>query len=487
MREKKLTRDIVEDILAGRDILSLFLREGRDPLKVWKVLENLEKSEKLPFRRTILRKYGADESYLKDRVKNLIRQMRELDEKNIYRRLGVEPGATPEDIKTKWREILKRSHPDIKNESTEEFLKIKEAYEILTDPQKRANYDKTYGPYLKLAEYLKKGKLKKTKEGRGKETAFLTALLTLIAASVLLTAVLTKKENKKVTLFETTGRDVALLKIKETRSVVSKNPYKKQTETGPGAAQKTRNEGLRLNLEPKKKSPEKKAQVSQTMKKGTKTAAKAKQQKPVNPSEHRKNRGTKTVLHLHKAEFSKKAHSPKALKISKITKSATDRKAESHAQPSSRIEIKKPENTVSRKVQIKVANKALASRKMAYDRDEEKALKLVELFTEFYRKGDVVSFLSLFSENATENGKPIAENIPKYDFIFRNFKIPLYSVKNKKITRTNNGFLVEGDYTMTMLPKNGGSISWFKGKVKWLISKDNSGKWLIKELDFNVQ
>ena len=66
-------------------------------------------------------------------------------EDNYYEILGVSKGATLEEIKQSYKKLAKEFHPD-KNrtkgiDTTEKFQKIQTAYEILSDPEKRNQYD----------------------------------------------------------------------------------------------------------------------------------------------------------------------------------------------------------------------------------------------------------------------------------------------------------------------------------------------------------
>ena len=63
--------------------------------------------------------------------------------KDYYEMLGVEPGAGEAEIKTAYRRLARKYHPDVSKESgaEETFKAINEAYEALRDPEKRAAYD----------------------------------------------------------------------------------------------------------------------------------------------------------------------------------------------------------------------------------------------------------------------------------------------------------------------------------------------------------
>ncbi len=63
--------------------------------------------------------------------------------KSLYSTLEVSEGASNEEIKKSYRRLARKYHPDLNKgkEAEEKFKEINAAYEILSDPQKRAQYD----------------------------------------------------------------------------------------------------------------------------------------------------------------------------------------------------------------------------------------------------------------------------------------------------------------------------------------------------------
>ncbi len=67
-----------------------------------------------------------------------------MEYKDYYKILGVDRGASQDEIKRAFRKLARKYHPDVSKEpnAEERFKEVGEAYEVLKDPEKRAAYDR---------------------------------------------------------------------------------------------------------------------------------------------------------------------------------------------------------------------------------------------------------------------------------------------------------------------------------------------------------
>ena len=62
----------------------------------------------------------------------------------VYLRLGLLPGATPQEVASAYRRLAHQAYPDARPEdpgAAHRFREITEAYQVLSDAQRRARYD----------------------------------------------------------------------------------------------------------------------------------------------------------------------------------------------------------------------------------------------------------------------------------------------------------------------------------------------------------
>lgn len=83
-----------------------------------------------------------------------------MDYIDYYKILGIDKTATPQDIKSAYRKLARKYHPDLNpndKDAKRKFQEINEANEVLSDPVKRKKYDQ-YGKDWQHAEEFEKAK-----------------------------------------------------------------------------------------------------------------------------------------------------------------------------------------------------------------------------------------------------------------------------------------------------------------------------------------
>jgi len=83
-----------------------------------------------------------------------------MEYKDYYKTLGVNKGATEKEIKSAFRKLAQKYHPDRNRgdkRSEEHFKEINEAYEVLGDKEKRAKYDELGSSYAQWEQMGRPG------------------------------------------------------------------------------------------------------------------------------------------------------------------------------------------------------------------------------------------------------------------------------------------------------------------------------------------
>jgi hypothetical protein len=133
--ERILDAGALEDLFAGPDDDAAFMYDllaevarGRGSACYWEICRTA-------------RRRGVSPEYVVDRAAVLLASIDERRRIDAYRILGVAALASPEAIRHRWLEFAKTGHPDVGGDPTR-FRRVKEAYELLRDPQRRGDYER---------------------------------------------------------------------------------------------------------------------------------------------------------------------------------------------------------------------------------------------------------------------------------------------------------------------------------------------------------
>src|ERR1700688_4983205 len=91
---------------------------------------------------------------------------------DYYKILGLSKTATADEIKSAYRKLARKHHPDLNpndKEANKKFQQINEANEVLSDPEKRKKYDQ-YGKDWQHADVFEKAQQSAPK-GRRRSSA----------------------------------------------------------------------------------------------------------------------------------------------------------------------------------------------------------------------------------------------------------------------------------------------------------------------------
>ena len=500
--EKRLLREVLSEVAQGRDLFRLFLSPGSSPRRVWQTLRVLEAMGDSRLFEKMARRHGLDPTYLLHRVQGLLRQLEDIRANNPYALLGVEYTAPPSEIHQRWRDLMKEWHPDRKvedPEAQEYSRRINEAYELLKDRDRRREYDKKHAPFLHILKEM--GGEEPSLPAPSREAPFkwgtwglAGGLLIVLALFFIFFMGKTPPPSTKVVLA----------------------PSPPSSRLGRGTAPSVGEVAQRKPDEGKSHSP------SLGVQKGS-TPAGAVAKAPVKPLPPSPSVQRKVIPALAKAEFQKKREASttedvvRTASLSHFKKRGvrdggkTSRLGGTQKSGAPRAGL--AGRTIQRPGKRKGANLSLSTSLALYSRKgssipgvkegstrkpeteggmepsraSSPPLQIVERFVEAYRKGDVLSFFSLFSRDAMEQGKPIKTYLPRYRYFFRTFQVVSYRIMGKKVENQKGGVEVKGRYLLGLVPRSGGTLHWVRGRISWLLTPDERSQWLIKRLDYTLE
>lgn len=157
MRNRRAALDGLSRILDSGAPEDLFTGPEEEAIFLYELLVDAARARRSAYYWEICRtarRRGVTPEYVIDRAVVLLGTINERQRTDLYRILDVPPLASGEMIRQRWLEIAKRAHPDTGGDGAQ-FHTVKEAYEILRDPARRADYERFWlralGPFERVA------------------------------------------------------------------------------------------------------------------------------------------------------------------------------------------------------------------------------------------------------------------------------------------------------------------------------------------------
>jgi hypothetical protein len=157
MRNRRAVLDGLERILDAPGLEELFACPDEEAAFLYDLLTEASRARRSTIYWEICRtarRRGVTPEYVVDRAAVLSAAMSERRRTDLYRILDVPPLASGEMMRQRWLEVVKREHPDAGGDGTR-FRRLREAYDVLRDPERRAEYERFWlralGPFERVA------------------------------------------------------------------------------------------------------------------------------------------------------------------------------------------------------------------------------------------------------------------------------------------------------------------------------------------------
>src|SRR5207253_7666344 len=143
-------------LLDAGAIEELFIGPDDEPAFLYELLVDTARARRSYYYSEICRtarRRGITPDYVVDRAAVLLGAMAERRRLDLYRILGIAPLSSGDAIRQRWLEVARTTHPDVGGDSVR-FRQAKQAYEILRDPIRRAEYERFWlralGPFERV-------------------------------------------------------------------------------------------------------------------------------------------------------------------------------------------------------------------------------------------------------------------------------------------------------------------------------------------------
>jgi len=466
--DRKALKKILENVVSGKDIVSLFLNAGQPPSLIYWALKSFYENPDMGLAQKVVGRFKASPQYLFDRVSDVVERVDRFRETNPYAILNLTYHANAAEIQEHWKQRLKEWHPDKHGDRDASLVmtqRINDAYMTLKTPDARKDYERQYAPFLAIVKDIEaQGRPPRFEKGHG---SFLRWRYLIMAVLVVFAGLFVWKMRHRARAYETLAENInnvrsgsAQVKAKspEEPSAYQRNPEKVQKEDIAHFSEKVLTDAG-SHRGPVSGPPQPEAGVK------------------VQDSPSRQEPPPVLVARGKSGFFGMRSGLPVsrgALDFSRDRPSVFVRKGGVHqryVEGRARLDIQ------ARRIPVQ-------PRKVKLPLSEPK--KIVEKYFEYYRRGDYHALLALFDAEAVENGIPVKGSKSSYRTFFRCLKVVRFDFEEKSSRKLGDKFFMDGKYVMEYKKVSGTKRIRDAGQISFVVVKGEKGRhsWLIRDVEY---
>ncbi len=439
---------LISDFIDAKDIRSLVNKFSKDRIFYYYVLKDISmgrKSLNYKILKKVARKKKVSENFIIEQAKSVLSYIAPYDEPeldNYYEILNVSPDASNEIIREKWIELMKSHHPDkVGEQGVDRAKKINEAYEILSSPTKRVDYDTKYAPDIPIIVK------DKGTDNTSRALLYLVPFILLIGASYLYLS-------SSGLLFQS-----ELDKENFTKNVQNSNLSNvkfRNKEIGSNIGNLDRNDFVKQGQD--SSSVGSTTESGRILDKESEEDSRPVFVKIIQDDNYPENNFQVDEIEINEGRF----------KQSTDVDTVFDSKLATPAVALNEGEFRN--NELSSDMPVP---------------DENSLYEFVSQYVSAYKNRDLQTIRSLFAPNARENGVSLYKVLETYKSNFSTLDIIRYDLKIKRSSIDNSAGIVMGDFIVTFENPRSKLIKSSRGSITWLL-KWRGHKWEIEEINYKI-
>jgi len=361
---------------------------------------------------------------------------------DFYKRLGISLDASNQEIKAAYRNKAREAHPDTETGENEEFIKIQEAYQVLSEASLRRQYDlsrRYAGRWDWHEDSAISNEWQESFLQRHRMAAFFVGIILLLVGFAFLADIVNQQYDLK--------KEMALVKPESKTEPQAESPPKKLSEILPitrnelPAIVEIHNKASNISMQSiESPSPDRNTNELKPVKETKSAVTDFKEEEVIAESQ-------KHAQHVAQVSGEEKTQEPSDIKPLK----------------------EKEAEVVSEPLSVKLKD-------------------FLGTYCKTYEDRNIEKFINFFADDAMENGEPFKSLLPKYRENFETIDRISYHIDmaNYLWDLDQNRVRIEGEFFLEWQKEKGSKPNNFSGNIKMgLIFHQDS--FLIKNLSYSFK